>query len=203
MVLSIQERTIMKFHADLDYFQNIRARRHFRHRHVEKKTAYEDLSPDERNWLMELNMRLKHLEEQYLPIMNAKGASLQARARDAADWMRCFNLELVLTYYLRDDDPEYEGFDDNVLMRVRESGFDYDDPDRDRGFGMTSVNHCHSKERFAGEHHCYLYHALSDHCDLDWRDLLRIGKIRVDVKTEEHSWFLPVNESFAGSAGAT
>jgi hypothetical protein len=203
MVLSIQERTIMKFHADLNYFQNIRTRRHFRRRHVEKKTAYEDLSPDERNWLMDLNMRLKHLEEQYLPVMNAKGAGLQARVRDAADWMRRFSLEIVLTYYLRDDDPEYEGFDDNVLMRVRESGFDYDDPDRDWGFGMTSVNHCHFRERFAGEHHCYLYHTLSDHCDLDWRDLLRIGKIQVDIKTDEHSRFLPVIESIAGSAGVT
>ena len=193
----------MKFHADLDYFQNIRARRHFRYRHVEKRTAYEDLTPDERNRLMELNVRLKHLEEQYLPIMNAKGASLQERVRDSADWMCRFNLEIVLTYYLRDDDPEYEGFDDNVLMRVRESGFDYDDPDRDWGFGMTSVNHCHFRERFAGEHHCYLYHALSDHCDLDWRDLLRIGKIQVDIKTDEHSRFLPVIESIAGSAGVT
>ena len=193
----------MKFHADLDYFQNIRARRHFRHRHVEKRTAYEELSPDERNQLMELNVRLKHLEAQYLPIMNAKGASLQERVRDSADWMRRFNLEIVLTYYLREDDPEYDEFDDNVLMRVRESGFDFDDPYRDWGFGITSVNYCHFKERYAGEHHCYLYHALSDHCDLDWRDLLRIGEIGVDVKTCEHYGFLPVNESIAGSAGAT
>ena len=89
----------MKFHADLDYFQNIQARRHFRHRHVEKKTAYDELTPDERNRLMELNVGLKHLEEQSLPVMNTKGASLQARVRDAADWMRCFNLELVVTYY--------------------------------------------------------------------------------------------------------
>jgi hypothetical protein len=181
----------------LSDIHNISTGHRFRYRHVEKQTAYSELSADERSRLMALNAQLKRLEGQYLLILNANGEALQARVNDPADWMRYFRLEFVLTFYLREDDPEYEEDDDNILMRLRESGFDYDEPNRETGFGITSINYCPSKECHEGEHHGYLYHALADHCNLDWRDLLRIGELWVDVIINEQSGRLPVGGSLA------
>lgn len=192
----------MKYGTDLTELQDMRTRRRYRYRHVEKQTAYDEISAEERSQLMALNARLKCLEEQYLPILNAKGQSLQARVSDPADWMKYFNLEFVLTLSLRKDDPEYDEADDNVVLVLRESGFDYDEPDRVWGFGITNINYCHLKETHEGEHHCYLFHALAEHCDLDWRDLLRIGELWVDVKINEQSGRLPVCNLFEVSEGA-
>ncbi len=192
----------MKFGTDLTELQNTRTRRRYRYRHVEKQTAYDEISAEERSQLMALNARLKRLEEQYLPILNTKGQSLQARVSDPADWMKYFNLEFVLTLSLRKDDPEYDEADDNVVLVLRESGFDYDEPNRVWGFGITDINYRHLKETHKGEHHCYLFHALAEHCDLDWRDLLRIGELWVDVKINEQSGRLPVCNLFEVSEGA-
>lgn len=192
----------MKYDTVLNELRNIRARRRYRYRHVEKQTAYDKISAEGRSQLMALNAQLKRLEEQYLPILNAKGESLQARVSDPADLMRFFNLEFVLTLCLRKDDPEYEETDDNILLVLRESGFDYDEPNRVRGFGITDINYCHLKEFHEGEHHCYLFHALAEHCDLDWRDLLRIGELWVDVKIDEQSGPLPARNPLEVSEGA-
>lgn len=197
----------MKFNSKLDFYENLRARRNDRSHHIEQQTCYEDLSAEERSRLMALNEQLKQLEEKYLPIMNAKGAELQARVSDPADWMQDFNLEFILTFYLHEDDPEYDEDDDNILMQLEEIVFDYDEPQRayrNWGFGMTSTNHCESflREMNDGEHHCYLYHQLYDHCDLDWRDLLRIGELWVDVKIEEQSGMLPIIVSTEVTCGS-
>lgn len=198
-----KELSSMKFNFELTEIQNMRARRHFRHRHVEKQTTYDELGANERNCLMALNAQLKRLEEQYLSILNTKRQALQARVIDPADWMCFFTLEFALTLYLREDDPEYEEDDDNILMLIRESWFDHDQPDRDWGFGITNINYCHLKKCHEGEHHCYLYHALAEHCNLDWRDLLRIGELWVDIKIDEHSGRLPVDDPLVEMNGAT
>lgn len=183
----------MKFDSNLNYFDNIKARRDYYHEHIEQKIYYEQLDMHERNQLMLLNEFLKRLEVQYLPIMNAKGQALQARVADPADWMQEFSLELVLTYYLREDDPEFDEDDDNILMEIHERNFDYDTPNRDWGFGLTDIYYCEDEATFEGEQHGYLYHQLYNHCDLDWRDLLRIGEVYIEITIYKGSGMLPIN----------
>lgn len=186
----------MKFNSELDYFENIKARRNFqRHSHA-STDVYKALKIEERGQLMALNEQLKQLEEQFLPMMNAKGEELQARVADPADWMQDFNLGIVFTFYLREDDPEYEEDDDNILMQIEEIVFDYNDQYRDDfGFGITNTStHYFSEFRddFEGQHHCYMYHELYAYSYLEWSDLLRIGDIYVEIKIEEQSGMLPV-----------
>lgn len=181
----------MKFKSDLNFFQNSRAWQG--HYSITPHTDYDSLNSDEKSWLRLLNDQLRQLEEKYSPIIDAKVCELQERVADTSGWMMDFNLDFVLTYYLREDDPEYEESDDNILMVFDELfSIRNDRLDHEWGFGRTNVNHAESKQSFEGEHHCYIYHQLYDHCYLDWRDLLRIGRLYVDIKIEEQSGMLPV-----------
>ena len=153
-------------------------------------TQTSELSVDEKSWLLKLNESLRQLEDKYLPILDAKYKELQARVDDPSDWMNEFNLEYVITFYLREDDPEYEDADDNILTELQSSYFIHEDRERDWGFGATHIDHALSMKCFADECHCYTFHQLYDHCRLDWRDLLRIGYLYVELKIDEQSGML-------------
>jgi hypothetical protein len=91
---------------------------------------------------------------------------------------------------LREDDPEYEEDDDNILMAVE---YLYLGSRNSGDFGNTAdVNFAEFPERHMGEWHCYLYHDLYDHLGLDWRDLLRIGLLYVEIKIDEQSAPFPI-----------
>ena len=181
----------MKFKAEFDYYQNKRAWEE--HYSNTPSTNYDSLNVDEKKWFNSLNDQLRQLEDKFSPIMDIKLQELRARVVDPSDWMMDFNLFFVLTYYLREDDPEYDEDDDSILMVFEELfSIRNDRLDLEWGFGRTNVNHAESRQCFTGECHCYLYHQLYDHCYLDWRDLLRIGSLYVDIKIEEQSGLLPV-----------
>jgi len=181
----------MKFRDGFDYYQN---------RQVWEelclnvaRTNYHSLNSDEKTFLRSLNDQLRQLEDKYAPIMAAKLQELQAHVADPSDWMWDFNLSIVITFYLHKDDPEYEVDDDNILMEFEERFSRKYPRDHEWGFGATNVNHAVPGQYYTSEHHCYLYHQLYDHCYMDWRDLLRIGNLFVDIKIEEQSGMLPVN----------
>jgi len=184
----------MKFKSDLGYYQNVHAWREYSS--SSPKTDYESLNESEKAWLRAFNESLRQLENKFYPIMAAKHKELQARIADPADWLAEFNLDCLITFYLREDDPEYEKDDDNILMEIEvmylEQNLPGRDPDRDWGFGATHVDHAESCQDFPSESHCYLYHQLYDHCYMDWRDLFRIECLYVDIKIEEQSGMLPV-----------
>lgn len=158
------------------------------------RDEYSLLTASEKAWLQALNESLRQIESQYSVLMNAKYKELKARVTDSSDWLMDFNLSCVITLYLREDDPEYKEDDDNILMEIEEYFLHpwRPVPDRDWGFGATQVDHAQSPEYFPGEHHCYLYHQLYDHCNLDWSDLFRIGSMYVEIKIDEQSGVLPV-----------
>jgi hypothetical protein len=180
----------MKFRDRFDYYKNRQAWEE--HCLSAQRTDYLSLNSDEKSFLNSINDQLRQLEDMYSPIMDAKIQELQMRISDPSDWIWDFNLSFVITFYLRDDDPDYEEDDDNILMEFTERFFRKDPLDLEWGFGATNVNHAVPSQYFTGEHHCYLYHQLYDHCYLDWRDLLRIGSLYVDIKIEEQSGMLPV-----------
>lgn len=49
------------------------------------------------------------------------------------------NLDYVITFYLREDDPEYEDEDDNILMEFQSSHFVHDERDCDWGLGANGT----------------------------------------------------------------
>lgn len=180
----------MKFQSRLDHYQNRAVRREYFLSNP--RTDYDSLNENEKAWLKKFNEMLRQLEDKYLPIMDAKLRELQDRVANASDWLNDFNLSFFITFYLRGDDLEYDEDDDNILMEIDERFFSRERLDRDWGFGATNVDHAESCQDFPNERHCYLYHELYDHCYLDWRDLLRIGDLYVEIKIDEQSGMLPV-----------
>lgn len=160
------------------------------------RTEFKSLKENEKVALQNLNELLRQLEDKFYPILVSKKRELDSRVDDPSNWMREFNLEYVITFYLREDDPEYEEEDDNILCEIHEYVFSKYTGKNDWGFGATNVDHA-VFEAFPGELHCYTYHQLYDHSYLDWRDLLRIGSLYVEIKIEEQSGSLqlsPINE---------
>ena len=176
----------MKFISKSSYYENIRAW----HEHAlnTEYTTYESLNSKEKARLMSFNQLLHKFENKYLPILDAKLKELQTRVADPSDWMQDFNFDYVITFYLRENDPEYEEEDDNILMQIESMHQDCND----WGFGFTDNNYA-DRQCFSDEHHCYTYHQLYDHFDLDWLDFFRIGAIEFELKIDDQSDFLAVN----------
>jgi len=174
----------MKFNFNLDYYQNLQAWRV--HRESTPPQSYTKLHAKQKAWLMQLNTLLTQLENRFLPILNAKYKELQARSEDSIDWMIDFSLDYVTTFYIREDDPEFEIEDDNILMQIETMHFIKQQNDQAWGFGYTNENYADGT-CFEGERHCYTYHQLYDHFCLDWLDILRIGNIRIDLRIDEQS----------------
>lgn len=156
-------------------------------------TDYKQLHEHEKVWLRNLNQMLRQFEEKFYPVLVAKKRELQARVLEPSDWMQEFNLGFMLTIYLREDDPEFEDDDDNILIQLNEWFVREDAVERGWGFGATEIDHAMT-DVFPMEKHCYLYHQLYDHYFLDWRDLLRIGSLYLDIQIEEQSGVLPVDK---------
>lgn len=180
----------MKYNYKLDHYQNSHARQ--QHWMNTTGTNFESLNECEKVFLQLLNELLCKLEDKFYSLLLAKRHELVSRVNDPSDWLQEFNLEFVITFYLREDDPEYEEDDDNILQEIHELIFERFTRENVWGFGATEVDHA-EPSKFSNEKHCYLYHQLYDHSYLDWRDLLRIGSLYVDIKIDEQSGMLPVS----------
>lgn len=172
----------MKFDWRLSRAENLK--RWQQHQDGLLRTPYLSLSCAERDCLEHLNQQLFSLEKRLFPDIRKKYAGLTARVNDPNDWLDDFELDIEVTFYLREDDPEYEENCDNVLTQFSCS---YQE-DLEWGFGWHSENYMEPYDYFAGQRHCYTYHQLYDHQYLDWRDLLRIGRIELNIKVEEQMW---------------
>lgn len=175
----------MKYNWRKNHYENRKAWRI--HAETALRTQYGDLNASELAKIEALHAQLIVVEAKFYPILEAKHRELTARVVDLADWMQEFNLELWLTYYLREDDPEWETDCDNILMQCEYLG--NWSAMNDWGFGMLHINHAEPGFPFENPHHCYSFHELYAHCDLDWRDLLRIGNIHVEIKIDEQGGF--------------
>lgn len=153
------------------------------------RTHYSALTDREKKWLQHLNDRLYQIQKLYSSILRDKYLELEARVIDQNDWLQEFNLEFVITFYLREDDAAYSEDSDNVLITLDVIG-------NDQPFGDENENWREGHDGCGDEIHCYLYHELYDHSGLDWRDLLRIGNLYMEVKIDEQSGSIPPLEWF-------
>lgn len=174
----------MKYNWKLDHYENQKAWAKF-HENA-PRTSYSDLNPEELAQIEAIHLRLREIEAMIYPILKAKQKTLLAKVDEQSHWMEAFNLTLYLTYFLREDDHEWEEDCDNILTK----GEYYVWPDNDEwGIGMLHINHAEPGRPFENAHHCYSFHELYDHSYLDWRDLLRIGNIYVEITTDEQGSF--------------
>jgi len=87
--------------------------------------------------------------------------------------------EVKVTCILREDHPDFDEEDDNIVAQLHWLDGIYDDSTE-----ITNWNEFRFRDehRLQHEHHCYLFHDLSDHVlHNDWDRILDIGGIWVDV----------------------
>lgn len=132
--------------------------------------------------LLDLNRRLKRISNYMSQIANEVTPGLQAKAADPQDLMEDYEIEAVLTYQLRDNDPDCRDDCDNFITIRRELLKSRNSSLNGPGFGE-----CGLPTELEAASHCWLFHDLYDH-DLgvdspavSLRNCLRIGSIFLDV----------------------
>jgi len=109
---------------------------------------------------------------------------LEARVFNPDDWLSDYELELEVTFWLREDDPAFKEEVDNILATLHESLKRLRHPEDHWGLddGVNyNIAHAIDGHPMQDELHCWLYHYLYDHTPLTPEGLLRIGHIWVNL----------------------
>lgn len=158
------------------------------------KLAAEDLSAEQRQFLVNLNSKLTEIEKDIKVEAQALIDQLDKRVKDTNDWLEDYEIECNMTFHLKEDDPGYDEDSDNILVELIVTvGFGSLKSGR-REWGIADGNdhntlHGLVKCSMVDEYHCYLYHSLYDHTDLGWINMLRIGMIWVDIKIQYQKFY--------------
>ena len=151
----------------------------------------EALSPDQRQYLQQLNARFMAIERQVQQDALAVITQLDARVQDPQDALCDYEIELEVECWLREDDPMYREDDDNILVTLTDYLTSLRDPHHMGIADGSNWNEFHYQEGhpLQAEFHCWLYHCLYDHTPLTWKDLLRIGHIWVNMPViHQYAW---------------
>lgn len=148
--------------------------------------ADDDFSSADIDRLVQLNTRLGFLQASLHRVDQEVCAQMRARVADPDDPLDDFEIDVTLSFMLREDDPEIDDDSDNFLT-VRHTSMKGDDADAPR----LDEDFREPPGRFPGRlntiPHCWLFHDLYDHSyglsqpALSLRDCLRIGRIWVDI----------------------
>lgn len=131
--------------------------------------------------LKKLNDHLRLIQNEAQAEVEKIRKALKDRLREQKDYLTDYEIEIQITFYLREDDPEYCEDEDNILVKLDclsligfyDADEDYDYNDQIGGW-LSSFRHC------------ALFHALYDHVSpgLHWSDMLRIGGVWVDIHVQ-------------------
>lgn len=151
-------------------------------KYIENDLRSENLTHEQRQYLMKINSTLAELEKHIRKEVYEKIDQLKKRVEDPYDWINDYEIDIYIMFHLREDDPAYSDEDDNVVVQMWES------PPSEKmyerwwiGDGVNHNEFQHWDHLMKDEYHCWLYHSLYDHTDLDWYNILRIGDIWVNI----------------------
>ena len=169
----------MKYDLSLTRAENQDAWR--KHKIDNPGPKYAELDQEEKSRLGKLNEQLRLIGQRHHREAMRLGEVLDWRISDPLDWLQEYDVALKISFYLRDDDPEYDENDDNILW-IMEELLSREDSLLDWG-ATRDINRL-DRDWYGfdkNEEHCYLYRALYSFWQLSWHDLLRIGSIFVDL----------------------
>lgn len=133
----------------------------------------------------QLNQVLTQLEAAVCADIAATRAALYARKADPADRLEDFEILLTLNYGLRQDDPEWEAFDENWLCVESQSLYEVGDPSNTEGFGLPVP--AVPWPGWQGAPPCWTFVLLMEASGIAWADLPRIASVQrvLIVKTDD------------------
>jgi len=146
----------------------------------------EEMTEAERTLLLKLNSTLVQVEKQVIEEAQNHVVECEHRLKSGNDpFIRDYEIEVTVTYYIGEDDPAYCDDRDNIIAQHEFS------LKRPADFEILADGYnCNEfpidvdlQDR---DYHCWLFHRLYDHSEpsVSWRDLLRIAWVWVDVTVE-------------------
>jgi len=147
------------------------------YRHLFDGTKFEDLSPTELDRLAEINTRLDEVGEHIVSVKGPIEFSLEETLNDPADRLHDYELEVDLQFERSESDPGYvDGGDPTVSsVALMKSGLG-PDAQWPQGYDQT-LPFPHG-----GIFHQLRLYGNAGMNRLDYRDILKIGVVWVDVK---------------------
>ena len=79
-----------------------------------------DLSRDQRQYVQQINDQLMVIERRAWQEALALIPQLDARVHDPQDWLTDYEIELDVSFSLREDDPAYQDGEDTILVTLNE-----------------------------------------------------------------------------------
>ncbi len=136
------------------------------------------------NELLKFNNQLHLFQDRIIKEAKKLDSELVKRVEDENDELEDYEIELELSFYLKEDDKEYKEDDDNIIMTLKDYVKGISDNHRDK-FPWDNTNHneflFRNNHNMKDEHYCWFYHCLYDHTELTWEDILRIGSFWMDI----------------------
>ncbi|MDD2906645.1 MAG: hypothetical protein PHH41_03620 [Sulfurimonas sp.] len=149
--------------------------------------SHKDLTQEDLESLKLFNMRLKKLQDVLINEASRLDTHLRARVADASDILQDYEIELLVQFYLKDDDAFVED-EDNLLTTIDEYLKNIStELQSDASWRWSTNNNDFRGKHFSShpmvdEYHCWWFHCLYDHNKIDFKDMLRIGEIHNDIK---------------------
>lgn len=142
------------------------------------------LSEDEVAQLRVTNEKLKVLQDKLLAEAISLDRALYGRVEDKNDSLHDYEIELRILFYLKEDHICYKEDDDNIVTQIHEylkGVFIHVSQRPWRWSGNHNEYRGWANHPMKNDHHCWWFHCLYDHNNLDVSDILSIGSIRSDI----------------------
>lgn len=145
----------------------------------------ENMTREQREHLIRLNDFLclweKIVRHEVLTIKE----SLSSRIHDKSDWLQNYEIDLCLCCFLGKDNPKYRDDGNNIMCTYQHKLMD---AHSEKGINVLCAgNNFNSRnikdltEAERDEYHCFLYNVLYEDAGMKWEDMLRIGRVAVDI----------------------
>ena len=135
--------------------------------------------------LQTINQKLKALQDKLLSEAIKLDKALHVRVQDKNDVLNDYEIELHLSFVLKDSHEDFKEDSDNFISHISEYA---------KGISQSAEkypwrwNDNHNEFRgwvehpMKDEYHCWWFHCLHDHSHLEFSDILKIGSIWSDIK---------------------
>lgn len=140
--------------------------------------------------LRAFNKRLIKVQENISKEAIKLDEQLKLRVDNENDSMIDYEIDLELSFYLKDDDPEYRD-DDCIISTIKYRLKDISsEKEHFEDILDTSINHYDyfKKDDLADISKSWLFFKLRYHDEISWQDMLRIGTIWTDINVSYQYW---------------
>jgi len=146
-----------------------------------------DLTNKELEKFRELGAKLMEFEKDIKKEVEGVYTYAKKRLDNKDDIVRDFDIEIKLFFFLDENDPAFQDYDtDNIMSILQTNKYQTEGESPDWSFGCCDDGEhntipCREGTIFEHDKHCANFHALYDHTDLSYREILRIGSFELDV----------------------